>query len=202
MRGRGRIATNKFPSTSRPTPTPTSKVVIQKAETATGNTSVLSNQRVPRWFKCPGLGHIARECPNRQLVTFEDEPTPIYDTENEDEVTKREVEIVDADQGEALITQRLLNVSATLQGHDNLWLRNNIFHTKCTTEGKVCNVIIYGGSCENMVATSMVEKLGLDVENHPTPYQLRWLKKGNIKVTKTLFGSFLDWHEINRCRLV
>ncbi|GJU52654.1 reverse transcriptase domain-containing protein [Tanacetum coccineum] len=31
-----------------------------------------------------------------------------------------------------------------------------------------------------MVATSMVEKLGLDVEDHPKPYQLTWLKKGSV----------------------
>nr|GEY50850.1 reverse transcriptase domain-containing protein [Tanacetum cinerariifolium] len=31
---------------------------------------------------------------------------------------------------------------------------------------KFCTVIIDGGSCDNMVATSMVEKLGLDVEDH------------------------------------
>ncbi|GKD56619.1 hypothetical protein Tco_1290006, partial [Tanacetum coccineum] len=47
-------------------------------------------------------------------------------------------------------------------------------------EALVCSVIIDGGSCENMVATSMVEKLGLDVEDHPAPYQLTWLKEGDV----------------------
>ena len=39
------------------------------------------------------------------------------------------------------------------------WLQNNIFHTRCTSHGKVCKVIIDGGSCENVVAATMVEKL-------------------------------------------
>nr|GEV79973.1 reverse transcriptase domain-containing protein [Tanacetum cinerariifolium] len=79
--------------------------------------------------------------------------------------------------GEALVTQRVLNVAVAETGDDTSWLRNNIFRTKCTTKGKVCTVIIDGGSCDNMVATSMVEKLGLDVQDHPEPYQLTWLKK-------------------------
>ena len=29
------------------------------------------------------------------------------------------------------------------------WLRNNIFHTSCTIKGRVCGVIVDGGSCEN-----------------------------------------------------
>ena len=39
------------------------------------------------------------------------------------------------------------------------WLQKNIFHTRCTSHGVVCNVIIDGGSCENVVAAIMVEKL-------------------------------------------
>lgn len=52
------------------------------------------------------------------------------------------------------------------------WLRNNIFHTRCTSHGKVCDVIIDGGSCENVVATKMVEKLHLKTKEHPQPYKL------------------------------
>ncbi|GJS43622.1 hypothetical protein Tco_0568665 [Tanacetum coccineum] len=43
--------------------------------------------------------------------------------------------------------------------------------------GSVCTVIIDGGSCENMVATTMVDKLGLPTQDLPEPYQLTWLKK-------------------------
>ncbi|KAI3425504.1 PUA domain-containing protein [Psidium guajava] len=65
------------------------------------------------------------------------------------------------------------------------WLRHNIFHTKCTSGGKLCNVIIDGGSCENVVSTTMVERLGLKTENHSQPYKLSWLKKRNeMKVSK------------------
>lgn len=52
------------------------------------------------------------------------------------------------------------------------------FSHKLLAKGKICSIIIDGGSYDNMVATTMAEKLGLNVENHPEPYQLTWLKKG------------------------
>ena len=58
------------------------------------------------------------------------------------------------------------------------WLQTKIFRTRCTSGGKVCQVIIDGGSCENMVAKEMVEKLNLQCENHPHPYHIAWFKKG------------------------
>ncbi|GKF18530.1 reverse transcriptase domain-containing protein, partial [Tanacetum coccineum] len=98
-------------------------------------------------------------------------------------------EVVYLDSGEALITQRVLNVAVTKAVDDASWLRNNIF--RGTTKGKVRSVIIDGGSCKNMVATSMVEKLGLDTQDHPEPYQLTWLKKGNVvKVSKRCLVYF------------
>lgn len=63
------------------------------------------------------------------------------------------------------------------------WLRHNIFYTRCTSQGKVYNVIIDNGSYENVVANYMVEKLKLPIETHPYPYKLQWLRKGNeVKV--------------------
>ena len=149
----------------------------QQSEVGAGATVNPTNTRVLRCFKCQGLGHLARECPNKQLIAIVDDDTPVYDTENDDDMVKENEELVYADQGESLVTQRVLNVDVVKTGDDSSWLQNNIFRTKCTTKGKVCTVIIDGGSCDNMVATSMVEKLGLDVEDHPAPYQLTWLKK-------------------------
>ncbi|GKE14197.1 RNA-directed DNA polymerase [Tanacetum coccineum] len=140
-------------------------------------------------FKCQGIGHFARDCPNQQLVTLTEDTPPVYDTDNEGEET--EGEIVYPDKGEALVSQRVLSVTPATNIDDTLWLCNNIFCTKCTAKGKVCSLIIDGGSCENMVALSMVEKLALLVEPHPEPYQLTWFKKGNIvKVNQRCLVQF------------
>ncbi|GJU14451.1 RNA-directed DNA polymerase [Tanacetum coccineum] len=62
---------------------------------------------------------------------------------------------------------------------------------KCTSKGKICDMIIDDDSCENVVSTYMVEKLGMKTEDHPEPYQLTWLKKGNtIKVSKRCLVQF------------
>ncbi|XP_071688154.1 uncharacterized protein [Rutidosis leptorrhynchoides] len=46
------------------------------------------NIRAPRCFKCQGLGHYARECPNQRIVTlWDDSSAPVYDTEEDYENT-------------------------------------------------------------------------------------------------------------------
>nr|GFB57783.1 reverse transcriptase domain-containing protein [Tanacetum cinerariifolium] len=47
-----------------------------------------------RCFKCQGIGHLKRECPNKEVPTLIDEADPLYDTE--DEV---ETEVVYPDRG-------------------------------------------------------------------------------------------------------
>ncbi|MDV3192331.1 MAG: retropepsin-like aspartic protease, partial [Candidatus Phytoplasma australasiaticum] len=52
-------------------------------------------------------------------------------------------------------------------------------------------MIIDGGSCENVVSNTMVEKLGLKIEDHPQPYKLAWFKKGNdVRVSKRCLVKF------------
>ncbi|GKE38635.1 reverse transcriptase domain-containing protein, partial [Tanacetum coccineum] len=168
---------SRFTSTT-PVKTPTLKPDTRSAS---------APQSAIRCFKCQGLGHLKRDCPNKQLVSLvEDTPTLVYDTYDDKEANDDD-EVVYSDSGEALITQR----GGDKAVDDASWLRNNIFQTKCTTKGKVCSVIIDGGSCNNMVATSMAEKLGLDTQDHPEPYQLTWLKKGNVvKVSKRCLVHF------------
>ena len=67
------------------------------------------------------------------------------------------------DKAETFFAQRVLSTNPAPSTDDNLWLYNNNFRTRCTVHGKVCNIIINGRSCENMVASVMVEKLGLKV---------------------------------------
>ncbi|XP_023765790.1 uncharacterized protein LOC111914248 [Lactuca sativa] len=152
--------------------------------------------KLNRCFKCQGIGHFARDRPNQQLVTLIEDSQPLYDIEplydtEQEEKEEAVDEIIYPDKGEALVVQRALSATPTSTSGNILWLRNNIFRTKCTTKGKVCTLIIDGGSCENMVATSMVEKLASDVQPHPEPYQLTWLRKGNVvKVSQRCLVKF------------
>jgi len=78
-----------------------------------------------------------------------------------------------------------------MSAQEENWLRKNIFHTRCTTAGKFCDVIIDSGSCENVVSNYMVEKLKMPTQSHPHPYKLQWLNKGSeVKVTKCFLVDF------------
>ncbi|GJT11670.1 reverse transcriptase domain-containing protein [Tanacetum coccineum] len=141
---------------------------------------------------CSGLGHYACDCPNPKTLAFiTDDADPIYDTDAKPEVDEPDDELVYPNRGEAMVIQRVLNVAISKSVDDTSWLRNNIFRTKCTSKGKIYDMIIDGGSCENVVSTYMVEKLGMKTEDHPEPYQLTWLKKGNtVKVSKRCLVQF------------
>jgi len=61
--------------------------------------------------------------------------------------------------------------------------RENIFHTRCLINGKVCMVIIDGGSCTNVASATLVSKLNLGTKPHPRPYKLQWLSRdGEVQV--------------------
>ncbi|GAV75298.1 hypothetical protein CFOL_v3_18777 [Cephalotus follicularis] len=50
---------------------------------------------------------------------------------------------------------------------------------------------IHSGSCTNVAATTLVEKLNLSTTPHPSPYKLQWLSDGNqLKVSQQVLLSF------------
>lgn len=100
-------------------------------------------------FKYLGFGLIALECPNKKFVNLVEEEEIIKDPMKKDELPVHDDyqndgddEVTWTDQGEALVIRRSMN---TTHVEDANWLRNNIFHTRCTTNRKLCNLIIDGG---------------------------------------------------------
>jgi hypothetical protein len=86
--------------------------------------------------------------------------------------------------------------------------RHNLFQTKAKVEGKVCKVIIDGGSCNNLVSEQMVEKFGLKLPHHPHPYHVQWLNYSrDIKIgyrVKVPFkiGEYIDTVECDVVPLI
>ena len=69
--------------------------------------------------------------------------------------------------------------------------RENIFHTRCHINNKVCSMIIDGGSCTNVTSTTLVEKLNLPTLKHLRPDKLQWLNDcGVVKVNRQVLVSF------------
>ncbi|PKU68694.1 RNA-directed DNA polymerase [Dendrobium catenatum] len=132
-------------------------------------------------FKCQGFGHIASNCPNRRVVTLVEEPEMEESASHPvAESPMAEPVYLSGDDGNLLVLQQTLNIH---KGES--WLRHNIFRTRCTVKDRVCNVIIDSGSCENVVATMMVNKLQLSTTEHPRPYALSWIQKdAEVQVDK------------------
>ena len=48
----------------------------------------------------------------------------------------------------------------------------NIFHTRCHTNNKICNMIVDSESCANIGSTILVRKLNPNIIKHESPYRL------------------------------
>ena len=73
----------------------------------------------------------------------------------------------DVERGEVLVNERVL-----LSGEIKIRKRRILFHTKCKCEGKFCDVIIDGGSTNNLVTKEIVSKLKLKREKNPQQYRI------------------------------
>ena len=130
-------------------------------------------------FKCQGLGHYAYECPNKRSMVLRDGEY-ISESDVEEEEESEYVEEEETPEGDLLMIRRLLGGQLK---HEEESQRENIFHTRCLINGKVCMVIIDGGSCTNVASARLVSKLNLATKPHPRPYKLQWLSKdGEVQV--------------------
>ena len=83
--------------------------------------------------------------------------------------------------------------------------RENIFHTRCLVQEKVCSLIIDGGSCTNVASSRLVSKLNLETKPHPRPYKLQWLSEdGEMAVNKQVKICFSigNYHDSVLCDVV
>lgn len=120
---------------------------------------------------------------NGEIVTDDEaednEMPPLEDVEDEEYAVPDEL---------TLVARRALSMQVK---EDEAVQWENIFHTRCYVQEKVCSMIIDGGSCTNVASTIMVEKLELPTLKHSQPYKLQWLNdSGEIKVNKQLLVSF------------
>ncbi|KAF8047244.1 hypothetical protein N665_3134s0001 [Sinapis alba] len=146
-------------------------------------------------YKCQGKGHYARDCPNQRVMILREDGGYETQEDGEEETAVTDEEITDyPDEGEILVTRRALSAMFepdTIQ-------RENIFHTRCTIDSKVCSLIIDGGSCTNVASKYLVDKLGLKKTKHPKPYRLKWLndetelKIGEQVVIPFSIGRYVD----------
>ncbi|XP_073038070.1 LOW QUALITY PROTEIN: uncharacterized protein [Primulina eburnea] len=161
-----------------------------------GKSETPSNRsRDVRCFRCQGMGHISSDCPNKRVMFLNDYGEYESQSEGDGEGSDDDMpELEDPDEGygavvgEALVTRRIMSAQVK---DEEVNQRENLFHTRCFVNGKVCNVIIDGGSCTNVASVEMVEKLGLPTIKHPQPYRLQWLNDcAEVRVNRQVLVSF------------
>ena len=90
----------------------------------------------------------------------EEEPMPPLDDTSD-------VDLEFLVEGEVLVTRLVL--SAQVKEDDIEQYCENIFHTRCHVNNKICSFIIDGGSCTNVANVLLVKKLKLPTLKHLKP---------------------------------
>uniref|UniRef100_A0A2N9FGW5 Retrotransposon gag domain-containing protein n=1 Tax=Fagus sylvatica TaxID=28930 RepID=A0A2N9FGW5_FAGSY len=132
--------------------------------------------------------------PRRMMITHDNEEVMTESEEDSDGVP----ELVDASDNdgvvypvisESLVTRRALNTHIKVD--DAKQQRENIFHTRCHVNNKVCSMIIDRESYTNVASTTLVEKLNLPTLKHSKPYKLQWLNDcGEVRVDGQVLVTF------------
>ena len=146
-------------------------------------------------FKCLGFGHIAVDCPTKRTIMvkggqvvseYSDQSSRSNSSPLSKTPSDNECEI--PFEGDILVIRRMLG---TIPKPLDDTQRENIFHTRCIINNKLCSMIIDGGSSANVASTRVVEKLGLPTISHTKPYKLQWLSgEGEIMVNKQVLIIF------------
>jgi hypothetical protein len=154
---------------------------------STGRTSSIQCHR------CHGIGHVQKDCPSkRAYIAIEDGYISTSDIEDEEEKENDGEEEILGGEDTAIyrsaIVQRVLNTQ--VQQPEQLQ-RHNLFQIFFIIKNRRVRVIIDGGSCNNLVSSELVKKLGLTTRPHQHPYHIQWLNdSGKAKVTQTCRVSF------------
>ena len=148
---KNKISSKKFPSKfSKET---TSNHRVSKASTSTLKSPTKTSNI--KCFKCLGFRHIAGKraggcCDHSSQSSRSSSPTSSR--------SQSEGNYELPCEGDLLVVMRMLG---QVQKPFDESQRENIFHTRCLINDKLCSLIVDGGSCTNVASTRVVDKLEL-----------------------------------------
>ena len=151
--------------------------------------SLTSKSSEVRCFNCLGIRHIASQCLNRYTMILREDGRFEFEEETNEESKQTlgddEKDVEYPVTRELLMTRKILSVQVK-EEVDEVVQCDNIFHTRCHIEDKVCSMVIDAGNCKNVASTE------LPTIKHPRSYMLQWLNSsGELKVTKQVMVHFL-----------
>ena len=102
-------------------------------------------------FKCHGYGHFQVDCPNQRTLSIREvkEIQALEEETSEEEFDEEDHTTVTSDVGELLVIRKALHAKEVPLEPTQ---REQIFHTRCTIRGKVCELIIDGGIYTNVAS--------------------------------------------------
>jgi hypothetical protein len=138
---------------------------------------------------------VARDCPNKRTLLIRDngEYSSTSDSEELDHsllatnnatTTDIHVNPGDTDRYESLVVQLVLSTQVAPAEKNQ---RHTLFHTKGVVQERSIRIIIDSGSCNNLVSTTLVEKLSLPTRKLSNPYHIQWLNDGGkVRVSRSV----------------
>ena len=96
------------------------------------------------------------------------------------------------------------NSSLEVKGEED-WRRTSIFQTSISCQGRLCTIIIDGGSNLNIASQELVEKLNLKTDRHPNPFRVAWVNDTSIPISFRCLVTFLcgkDFKESVWCEVL
>ncbi|KAF2316939.1 hypothetical protein GH714_007125 [Hevea brasiliensis] len=143
-------------------------------------------------YRCNKIGHRSNECPKRKSVNIverepEDEEEEFCGSYGDDFEEEYEQE-------EGVYVVRILILSP--KAKDNTQ-RHKLFQTRCTVNGKIFDLIINGGSQENIINRRAIQKLSLAFETstslHYRMNQGSWRNLSERALQSSFFiGKYVD----------
>jgi len=182
---------DKSPPKSSQDPPP--RTNLSRPSNETPNSSQGTRTSSIKCFKCLGYGHIASNCPTKRTMALNlkrevesEHSFPLSPKSTSSHISSSSEKIKPLEGGLLMIRHQLRQVSKELDPSQ----RQNLFHSRCHINDKLCPLIIDNGSCVNVASTRVVDKLGLKTIPHAKPYKLSWLKEKDIKVTQQVLINF------------
>ncbi|XP_023534142.1 uncharacterized protein LOC111795765 [Cucurbita pepo subsp. pepo] len=136
-----------------------------KAETSKGKEKaeeykeIRKRNRDIKCWKCQGIGHLSRDCPNKRVMIIKNGQV-VTDSEESDH--------------DELVEEEIQENEEELEDGSHL--------------GTPCSLVIDSGSCTNVVSTMLIKRLLIPTQHHPKPYKLQWLNdSGTMKEFDDVF---------------
>ncbi|GJZ14964.1 hypothetical protein Tco_0550641, partial [Tanacetum coccineum] len=123
-------------------------------------------------FRCNKPRHMSNEYPKRKSIHMVDKDE-VEDVFCEPDGNEYDDELEYEDEYQPINVIRKLMLAPKQEDHSQ---RHQLFRTRCTINGRVIDLIIDSGSCENIIGRKIVKLLQLPIETHLKPYSIGWIK--------------------------